>query len=663
MLLHEFVTALNQNYPLLHSTLEVHDFTRFVALAAEVANRAKGLLSNEAQIITPFLRKALHLSLSKEMCYNLWHATYPLFTATHIQPGLLIQRHGYQPDLSVKIPEYYLVSPVKHCLTCPKPHKLHLRSRIDGYLYDVDGVHTIGIVTLKCPGCPTYYRPSYYSKNRVRTYYSSNLGRNQETYQVSCHFFMTHRLAELLREGTMLAHISNFNLANLFNRCYVDRLSLPSLDGAPTIQPDLSDITCRDALDIHCLLLKSDTAGTCLRVDVSDDSLPSEKRYHQAMQDVLEWIALEGSKHRNHACSACVRVLPLPSEDGKPKLGYIRAVVTDGLTIGHWRCTATQEQLRDLACEDGLPPPKGPCTSPLERVSDRFCPLHHQRLGKRCVAQPCKSDALDGQATCALQEHTEAYSKFKAHITSNFALTSMLNRPGSNRPSDPTVHQDWNTAELVGLDNIQQGDEMDRLHEQGREGADATPSRISLSRARTHNDQLIVATCGVILARETFYHSEGVSAVRDFLLRTFPRKLPQVCFYDNACKLVDHIYHGGSDSTRFLDTVIPVDPFHFHSHKESDEFCQYYTDPKLFPELRDAHGWYFNSSAGECSNVWYGGFASMARNMHRIRFNFMMEDMTERRNDWLIKRLSKRADLTFIGDILFKGSTLPLFTS
>jgi hypothetical protein len=32
-------------------------------------------------------------------------------------------------------------------------------------------------------------------------------------------------------------------------------------------------------------------------------------------------------------------------------------------------------------------------------------------------------------------------------------------------------------------------------------------------RRRTHNEQLIIAPCGIILARETFYHSEAFSAV------------------------------------------------------------------------------------------------------------------------------------------------------
>lgn len=192
----------------------------------------------------------------------------------------------------------------------------------------------------------------------------------------------------------------------------------------------------------------------------------------------------------------------------------IRAVVTDGITIGHWRCTATLAQLRELALADGLPPPNGPCTAPLTRIHDRFCPKHQNQLGRRCLAQPCPSNALEGSATCGLEAHKTAYKKFKARVRSNFALTSMLNRPGSNRPSDPTVHQHWDTAELVGLEDVQQGDEADRAHEQGREGGETPASKVCLSRSRTHNDQLIVSTCGIVLARETFFNSESPSAVR-----------------------------------------------------------------------------------------------------------------------------------------------------
>lgn len=37
--------------------------------------------------------------------------------------------------------------------------------------------------------------------------------------------------------------------------------------------------------------------------------------------------------------------------------------------------------------------------------------------------------------------------------------------------------------------------------------------RAQLGRRRTHNEQIIVAPCGMIIARETFYGAEGVGSV------------------------------------------------------------------------------------------------------------------------------------------------------
>lgn len=37
--------------------------------------------------------------------------------------------------------------------------------------------------------------------------------------------------------------------------------------------------------------------------------------------------------------------------------------------------------------------------------------------------------------------------------------------------------------------------------------------RAQFGRRRTHNEELFVAPCGMILARETFFHAEGVASV------------------------------------------------------------------------------------------------------------------------------------------------------
>lgn len=336
MLLKTLVDHLSSVMPNLYSTLKLADLTRFATLSAEVFAHTNGAwhLTEDSKEVEPFLRTALNLSISAEHCQHLWHTLFPTLVKMRVQPAVLIRQQGYRSNLQIKIPEVFLTPPVKKCLICPTSNTLHHRSQIDGCLYDVDGVHTTRIFTMKCPNCATHYRPSYYSSKGIRTYYSSIQGRNQHCYQVSCHFFMTHHLAELFQNGQMLAHISHFNLANLFNETFVEDFPIPRLIGAPLVQPFMSESTLGDGVDIHSLLHRADSLKKNMRVD---PSLPSDQRYHESMQDVLEWIALEGTKHRDHVCSSCVRVITETSEDGENTYWrYIRAVVTDGVTIGHF---------------------------------------------------------------------------------------------------------------------------------------------------------------------------------------------------------------------------------------------------------------------------------------------------------------------------------------
>lgn len=148
MLLYEFVDALARDNPELHSTLEVQDFTRFTTLAAEVT--ARGFVLKD-RLVVPFLKTALNITIPTNLLCRLWHLISPTLPQLRVQPAQLIQEHGYRSELPIQIPEYLLKAPTNHCLVCPAKFKLHHRSRINGYLYDLDGVHTTGIITLKCP--------------------------------------------------------------------------------------------------------------------------------------------------------------------------------------------------------------------------------------------------------------------------------------------------------------------------------------------------------------------------------------------------------------------------------------------------------------------------------------------------------------------------------
>ncbi|EFI28751.1 hypothetical protein CC1G_13777 [Coprinopsis cinerea okayama7 len=63
--------------------------------------------------------------------------------------------------------------------------------------------------------------------------------------------------------------------------------------------------------------------------------------------------------------------------------------------------------------------------------------------------------------------------------------------------------------------------------------------KAQFGRNRTHNEQVFTAPCGMIVARETFYHAEGTGAVAEMIQRVYRIEgtLPEHIFYDNNCSL------------------------------------------------------------------------------------------------------------------------------
>lgn len=190
----------------------------------------------------------------------------------------------------------------------------------------------------------------------------------------------------------------------------------------------------------------------------------------------------------------------------------------------------------------------------------------------------------------------------------------------------------------------------------------ATPKkrvRARFGRKRTHNEQILVAPCGMILARETFYGAEaiGTCAVsledslevliiifhhQEFIKRTFQinEQMPNHIFFDNNCSLAKHV----KNDPDFKDVGLSVDVFHFNcKHSQKDIFCQMNCNPALFPELlsEDGKGWYFNSSIAEQTNVWLGGFHAIVREMLVDRYNFFLDEMIILRNRMTHAKLAR----------------------
>lgn len=120
-------------------------------------------------------------------------------------------------------------------------------------------------------------------------------------------------------------------------------------------------------------------------------------------------------------------------------------------------------------------------------------------------------------------------------------------------------------------------------------------------------------------------------------------------FFDNNCTVMKHLKaverDGNSlETIRLLKMKLPVDVFHHKSkHRESDVFCGTHCNPAMFPELHTSDGkWTFNSSIAEQTNVWFGGFLAIVREMRVDRYNFFLDEVIRRRNNCISNELERR---------------------
>ncbi|KAI9610675.1 hypothetical protein H4Q26_006822 [Puccinia striiformis f. sp. tritici PST-130] len=97
-----------------------------------------------------------------------------------------------------------------------------------------------------------------------------------------------------------------------------------------------------------------------------------------------------------------------------------------------------------------------------------------------------------------------------------------------------------------------------------------------------------------------------------------------------------------------------------HSHKEDDCFCRQWTDPNLYPQLKKDGSWIFNSSAAEISNIWYGGFASICRNMTAVQYNFFLDEMVRLHNIGYVQSYPNDQMLYILALSLFDGEDVDI---
>ncbi|EGG12016.1 uncharacterized protein MELLADRAFT_59173 [Melampsora larici-populina 98AG31] len=156
MLLTDLVTRLHEISATLATKLTLSQLIQFVNLASDVykrADRALNFTSDDTRIL-PFLKLALDLDMDLADYKALWNLSFPSLPFSWIDTGALIRSHGLTHHLTTKVHEFYLTPPISACLVCDSPSKrnLHLRPRREGYVYDLDGIHSAEFHTRVCSG-------------------------------------------------------------------------------------------------------------------------------------------------------------------------------------------------------------------------------------------------------------------------------------------------------------------------------------------------------------------------------------------------------------------------------------------------------------------------------------------------------------------------------
>ena len=136
------------------------------------------------------------------------------------------------------------------------------------------------------------------------------------------------------------------------------------------------------------------------------------------------------------------------------------AAVTDGVTLGHPCCSEHE------------------CKIPLQTVKEEYCALHDD-LNTKCCIKGCQRLRETGFRTCMLTVHRKQET--------DRAFTKRR-RPASIYKRQEHVPR----------------------------------SKGVFSRKWTHNEQLMVRPCGIIVGRATFYSSESMSAVK--VAKPHPRR-------------------------------------------------------------------------------------------------------------------------------------------
>ncbi|KAJ7178438.1 hypothetical protein C8R43DRAFT_872162, partial [Mycena crocata] len=495
--------------------------------------------------------------------------------------------------------------PMKHC---PRPecmsYKMNEVSVVEARLYTLHrGILPVFSKSRYCRKCLTRYYHNYSVEH------AANQNTRREYYKEEDVPTLIHVTETSFVEKQLCIYFEkqmaiSHSTCTAIARVYNAALGKSLVPNSSHLIHELTGELVLDAFLFHAILRDKRRHKETLSVPHHDYQ---NHRLDEALAERNYRMTGTGQPQWAHACDKCMKVYK--GEDGR--WYRMTAGVHDGVTVCHAACSVHN------------------CSEPLPSQKSHFCHTHRDLIRKCCI-NGCDALAQHGFRTCTLEAHHDFQKAAEERNSAMFQLHSRLRKAADEAaPSEST----------------------------GVKGR--------LSRNWTHNEQLFVRCCGVIISRTTFFGAEGITSVnyKDFLKATFPPEypgsMPSYMFYDNNCSFLKHLRSCGD---AYFDNVgLPVDVFHFKcKHTIRDGFCQENCNPAQFLELIGENGkWVFNSSAAEQANVWFGKFQNTVQEMPALRFNFFLDEMIALHNEETVAELTKQNQKPHLQDeALLRGEDM-----
>ncbi|KAG9052736.1 hypothetical protein FS842_009330 [Serendipita sp. 407] len=636
------IEALTKDY----KTLKDISFKQII-LFADICSHLRPLLQRKGQLVNPdvpplrlyskvhhFLVDALSehgSAVDFAMVDRLWTSLSRLVWKLGHKPASksllsVFLEHGIKHDIGFVT----IMPPVDRCMH-PDCHETPLRGDLTykATLFTLEyGPIPVYPFSQSCSNCRARYYNNYFvhSQQEERTFYPLAV---PSIIHVSTKFFVDTTVCELFANMMMMA-------CRIYNLALGDHNEerRNKLDWKPDMKMDREHVS--EGFYIHALLLDyarrgEDAWRECPLTLPHSDTSNRDGRFRDALTDHNHRFSGYLRPDYNHVCDGCAAVV---ERDGQSAL--IRSMVTDGIVMGHPCCS-----IHD-------------CKNPLPSTQSRFC-SEHQDQENLCATVGCSNAVLPGSKACGdavcqrleqeRKERGKAMFQLKERLSQHreqsdgpvTATTSTLLTAAMIDSAEGIGSEEW-TSELVGefgAMDVSGNSTMSAKTASKATGSNKKPKAV-YGRKRTACEVLAVLSCGTIVGRTTMYGSEAVTGVIKFWEHLFPtlESLPTYMWYDNNCRVKRALEP--YPNHRLNKVALPVDVFHFKAkHSKKDAYCGQHCNAANFPELMDGEKWRFNSSAAEQANAWMAGFLAIVREMRKENFNFFLDEMIRRHNEWL----------------------------